>query len=493
MSMHKMQTCLNVLCRAGIAAFIEGVMGTGKTALVLNTWRHMAEEKNQLPEKYVGVNVSAVRTDLFRELPYNREHYWIWWASAANMLLEELVGYAHTQNPYKDADDLAWKVAGQMSSTTGELRSNYDDIKAMIFDERGITQNDRDRVTLRYLRSTKFLPPEDHAGGGVLFIDELPLGGNREINSLMSLVLEGRFLDYTLPPNIWCVTSANPAIGTYQSRDINPPMRDRFCQLKATTVIKETLDLFQDMGIHQAVIDLVTDKGEEVHNPEERESEWQIDVACNNRSLEFASRLLETMTPSELKDVGMLLLVGVVGDVAGADLYKSATAYRELVIRPSDVFESYGATVEGWRPESTTMKSWPETAVRGQVKRLVRQATARTDLLEPVYRASMLKLNEIHKDVVERCGRDRDKFTHNEKQQVATLNIIGFLCDSLTDRSRGFVFTEMQKEGNYDTTFGLYAKSNLLLDLRDHVKGKAMAEGVDVKKEDGDGQRRAAS
>jgi hypothetical protein len=205
--MKKLTTSLNLCRKANLPAAITGHMGTGKSSVILNIFIAELERLGQLPDEYKGKVISVAKSELMRKLTYGPDKYWLWWASAATLLLDEIIGYFHVHDAWKDADELAWKMAAQQAGSAEEIEEVYLKVKEMIFRHRNIVDADQGRPSGQYIRTSHIFPPMDHEGGGILFLDEMNLGDDRVTRALMALTLDRRILDYLLPLNIWMVTT----------------------------------------------------------------------------------------------------------------------------------------------------------------------------------------------------------------------------------------------------------------------------------------------
>jgi hypothetical protein len=477
MSMKKLMEALYVLFRANVPALIEGVHGIGKSSIVYAIWLMIARDKGDLDDDAGSEHVTSLNAGAyFDSLEYRKDRFWIWSFSAANIMVDELIGYADKHRPWLDADNLAWQAASNVAKSPEEVVQAYRVIQPAIMAERGITDGNQDTVILRYLRSTKFLPPADHEGGGIFFPDELNLSLPPTEKALMSYVLEGRFLDLTRPPGVWCVSSQNPPTAGYHARELNPATLDRFCRMAAKTKLSETIELFAKMNLHEAVQDALIKHGDEIHNLHEAEIEFEIHVDSNNRGKQFASQILNVITPKEMDSVGMSLLRGVLGDTPGAAVFREAKAYKDYSLNLDEIINGYGVDMDTWDSDKTGYADVDMTPVRHKVMKIARKAaTMRVDIINSVLRQALKWMIELDERVIKKHGDsfDAEKYEHEPGDLKHCLNFMVFLTDISSEMGRAFLTTDVQSAQCFAGSLFGVAKTKLGSDLNDHINKKA--------------------
>jgi hypothetical protein len=485
MSMMNLIMAMYVLFRAGVAGLLEGVHGTGKTSVIYSLWAKIALEREEITlEEYKSISSVGIGK-FFQTQEYRPDRFWIWSFSAANIMIDEIIGYADKHRPWEEADALAWRTAASMASNPTEVGEHYKVIMANIMEERGITEADRGQTKLNYLRSSQFLPPETHTGGGIFFPDELNLSSPQVERALMSIMLEDRFLDFTMPDGIWKVSSQNPPTANYHAREMNPPTLDRFCRLAVKTSLNETIQVFSNLGFNDVVQEALADHGDEMHNVHEAEVDFEVDTVCNNRGLDFASRILNVIEKHELEKVGLKLLQGVVGQTAGAAIHKKAMNRKDTKLNINEIFKGYGVELDTYDPKSTWPQDIKDTPVRRKVKMIANKATVRADLLEPVLRNALRFCTEINKKTVDEFGNDFKKYKHSDADRLKLLNLMVFLTDIPSDFTRRFLFSDIQDARAFEGSIGTHAHSKLGKAISQHASKKAKENGIDVKSESG--------
>lgn len=442
MSMKSIAKALYLLYRAGVPALLEGVHGIGKTSILYQLHARIRAEKRQSADHAQRSTLDA--RDLAQFSVVGPEEFGLWAFSAANVSIEEIIGYPQ---------------AG--------------------------TIEDTDRAVLRYLRSNNFIPPADHRGGGILAPDELNLSDPPVERALMSLALEGRFLDYTLPKDVFIVTSQNPATGEYHSRRLNPPTINRFCTIKVVVEASEVIQYFQDRNFHPAILDCVSENSDKVLNPHQAKCEFTMSQEPTSRSWENVNRVMTVATPEEIATVGLVVFSGLLGQTAGAVFQKFAMEQGERSITIDEVLESYGYNAATYDEDKTSIKGWPMTPMRKRVKKICNRASVRADLINVALSSLAQRLKTITNDVSQRMKLPENKGKNVEdlwtpEQKCAVINALAFLCDLPPDQS-GPPFMRQLKEQGFEYTFKAVAKHTICEDYYQHwnnINQSAMSNEV---------------
>ncbi len=428
MSMNHVIACARLLMKAGVNLIIEGPHGIGKTSIAIQLHQERRHELGQSFDSLDADTLEGREMAKYALVPENE--FGLWASSAANLTIEELIGY-----PTRDEN-----VGG--------------------------------RAVLRYLRSHNFLPPPDHKGGGMLVVDELNLSFVEVERAMMSIALEGRYLDYVLPPNIWIATSQNPATGDYQSRRLNPPTLNRFCIISARADSRETLAFFRKRDFDESIIDAISENPDDMLNPHQNKISSEITQVPTSRSWAYVNRVMKVATPEQIKELGLTIFTGLLGPSAASTFNKFAQDQGVKTIAIDEVLKNYGADADAYSCEDTSMAKWPETKIRRRVRSLVKKATVDVAILKLAMDKIVDELKVINGSVREdlKVRREKDdketKFVHTPEQRTAVLNIMAFLCDLPPDVS-GLAFLN-QIVDEYDATMGLYEDSQMMEDYYNH-------------------------
>lgn len=435
MSMTLISRVLHVCQRAGVPVILEGGHGIGKTSLLYQVHGRICAERGQ--DSGHAAKSTLDGRELARLANVDKNAFGLWACSAANLTIEELIGYPQPQ-------------------------------------ENG---------TIRYLRSHNFLPPPDHEGGGIWDIDELNLASPEVERALMSVALEGRYLDYVLPPDIFIVTSQNPAVGEYQSRRLNPPMLNRFCQIKVIADAGDVLAYFRDRDFHPAILDCVAEHSDQVLNPHQAKISFDIDQVPTSRSWEYVDRVMNVITPEEIAAIGPIVFTGLLGASAAGVFQKFAMAQGERSIPIAEVLANYGYDPKTYDRDNVTHDAWPMTDIRRRVLKISQRASVRADLINLALQSLADELKGIAKDVrAAAAKRERGALIDamTEEQKRACVNALAFLCDLPPDQS-GPPFMRVIKNECFDYTFKPLAKHKICRDYWLHWKrvGELADKGAD--------------
>ncbi len=423
MSMKMIANALYWLYRARVPTLLEGVHGIGKTSILYQLHARIRKELKQSAE-HEGKSTLDGR-EIAKMAHVGPNEFGLWACSAANLTIEELIGYPRPRE-----------------------------------DGRGI----------EYLRSFNFLPPPDHKGGGIWDIDELNLASAEVERALMSVMLEGRYLDYVMPEGIFIVTSQNPATGEYHSRRLNPPTLNRFCQIKVVADATETISHFMNRGFHASILDCVSEHSEQVLNPHQNTIDFKIEQQPTSRSWEYVDRALKVATKEEISTLGLAVFSGLLGASAGAVFQKFAEEQGERSIPIDEVLADYGYDEETYDPDSTCHKEWPVTKIRRRVMRVCHQASVRADIINIALSALAQRLRTIAEAVREqsnKAGRGGiiEAMTGEQKRQI--INALAFLCDLPPDQC-GPPFMRQIKSAGFQYTFKPLSRHTICNDYHKH-------------------------
>ena len=427
--MNSLIAVLNWLLRAGVPAMLEGAHGIGKTSIGYQLYLKVLAERT-------GVEQATLSSLDGRELAafskVGPDEFGLWSCSAANLTVEELIGY-----PQPQADG-----------------------------------------RVHYLRSYSFIPPPDHRGGGIWMVDELNLAFPEVERALMSLALEGRYLDYVLPAGVFIITSQNPAVGEYHSRKLNPPTLNRFCILKVQADAQEVMAHFRKQDFRDAILDCLSEHHDKVLNPHQAKLDFSIDQQPTSRSWEFVNRLMTCAKGTEVERLGLVAFSGLLGPTAANVFHKYAMDKGERTIPVKEVLSDYGIDMETFVPDKTGMENFPMTKVRKKVRRVSQSATVRMDIINDALERIMIRLTEIKTEVKAKSGSKRgDPREHlTMEQKTHILNVYAFLCDIPSDQTAAFV---QRVKDVFDDTMGCFAETKLALECLHHFskkRDKALSE-----------------
>lgn len=430
MSMKIVGDVLYWLYRAGVPAMLEGVHGIGKTSLLYQLHAKIAKLKGQNHEHLLQSTVNA--RDLVKLSRVGANEFGLWASSAANLTIEEAIGY-----PQPKPDD-----------------------------------------TIHYLRSHSFIPPPDHAGGGILSVDELNLSDQTLERALMSIALEGRFLDYVLPPDIMVVTSQNPAAGEYHARRLNPPTVNRFCWIKVLAVNGEVLQHFTERDFHDAIIACISEHGDSVLNPHQLKIEFNNDQVPTSRSWEYVNRLMQKAEGDEIARLGLIAFAGLLGPSAAGVFQKFALERGERSIPVDEVLTGYGYDPKTYIPykdqktgiEGTRVKDIKETPIRKRVRKISQAASVRMDLVSAALTVLAARLSAIGEEVRKQSAGQRGTpwEVMTEEQRAAVINSLIFLCDVPPDLAGTAFMKRLQTNDAFTYTIYAAQKHSIMKDYHDH-------------------------
>lgn len=422
MSLNRISEALFLLYRAGVPALLEGVHGIGKTSILYQLHARIAGTLNQ-SDAHAQLSTLDAR-NLVGLSKVGPDEFGLWSTSAPNLTLEELIG-CPKESP---------------------------------------------EGTLNYLRSFSFIPPPDHRGGGIWNVDEINLAFPEVSTAIMSIALEGRYLDYVLPNGIYIVTSQNPSAGEYQSRRLNPPVLNRFCWMKVVADAQETLQHFMGKDFHPAITDCIGEHADAVLNPHQQRVEFHVEQVPTSRSWEFVERVMRVATPEEITRVGSIVFTGLLGPTAAAIFGKFANNQGEKSIPVDEILAGYGYDAETYDAEKTTLAAWPTNALRKQVKRLTRNASVRVDIINMALTVLLERLTalaaEIKKQQEAAPEGTKTYAVMTGAQKAAVINMIVFLCDLPPDQSGPAFLQRLDENQVYDYTIAALTMDD---DVMHHV------------------------
>lgn len=401
MSMETLKRIMYILYKSKVPLLMQGMHGVGKTSAF---YQLHAEIRKELGQDFDHCGKSTIsKRSMVKYSSVPRDEFGLWTASAQNMTKEELIGNAI--------------VSG-------------------------------DRKSVNYVRSSQFIPPADHVGGGIWNIDEINLGHD-VMDAIMSLALEGHYLDYVLPDGIWVCISQNPSIGEYTGRDIAPQTVDRFCAIPVLIENKSTIEHFIQSGFDSRIVDSISRTGyDKMLNPHQNGVFESISFkkVPTSRAWEFVNMVIPNMTKAEaIGDIGNIIFTGLVGETAMMSLRNTMINKDEDSIVVDDIINKYGCPIP--IEKSKSFDDWAITKTRANVINLRKKTSMRFDIFGAVLSGLMLKLRDMAVVIRGRCqesGKNpRDEITDNEISMI--VNIIGFLLDSPPEIAGNTYINDIQK------------------------------------------------
>ena len=423
MGINTSKKIIRVLSRAGIPAFLVGVHGIGKTSAIYQLYREAAAEAGKEAGDFNEVMSSIDAKALTRE-PKSPDDYGLWSVSAANITTEELIGMPDVEDRdaiYRQVFLDTLQAASRMSDDVIMLKTSHKQVFEYACKSLGVSEEDRGRRVLRYLRMNALLPDPNHRGGGMWCIDELNLGFVEVEKALMQILLEGRYLDYVLPDNIWVVTTMNPPSEEYPgARELALPTVDRGAMITISPDKGEWLKWATKRGLSEASR-LFVDKHDKLLNVK-----MNLDSYTNPgtyRSVEWVDRAYSVMTEKEIVEIGFHVAISLLGPEAGPVYHRTQTQKRDISpLSLEEVIDGYGWKEDG--PKD--FREWEVTESRGRLLAMLKKANVKTELIR-------YTLNEL--EVWLKSDED-----HGHGQ---LLNVMVFLHDLPMDISRGFMVGEL--------------------------------------------------
>lgn len=427
MSMQSISDILFLLYRAGVPAMLEGVHGIGKTSLCYQLHsrviKELGKEKNIPPS---SVDTSMLSTlDARKAVVLSKvgtDEFGLWSCSAANVTVEEFIGYPQPQD--------------------------------------GV---------ISYLRSHNFIPPPDHRGGGIWNVDELNLGFQEVEKAVMSIALEGRYLDYVLPDGVFVITSQNPSAGEYQSRKLNPPTLNRFCYLRAEALPDEVLNHFMAKEFHPSIIDCLTEHSATALNPHQDKVEFENHQVPTSRSWEMVNRVMKVATEKEIAEHGLTVFSGLLGPTTASVYFKFAQEKGERSIPIDEVLTSYGYDEKTYDPDNSSYDKWPVTPLRKKIQAMVKRKTVRVDIINLALNVLVERLGKMATEVEERHKKASGGSVYKNmapEHRAALANIMVFLHDLPSDQAGPAFLRKIQGKA-YDFTLRPFARDKIACDYTD--------------------------
>lgn len=445
MNLKNVKDVARVLFRACIPLFVFGGHGLGKTSVFYQLWIELAREFGFEP-MVINDNISSLDGKAMSRQSKNLDAFGIWGMSGANVTAEEMIGMPHVLDlgaVFREVWLATLQAASRVCGGIQDLKAAHQQVFKYACEELGLTDDDKDAIILRYLRMHSFIPDPRHRGGGIWIIDELNLGFQEVEKMLMQVLLEGRFLDYVLPDNIWIVVTMNPPCPQYpMARDLALPTLDRGALVTVSSDKDEWAKWATKRGLSEMSRLFVDRNDDALLNPVE--GEFNLDEFKNPatyRSVELAERAYAAMKDNEITEVGQLVANSLLGE-AGAVWHRE---YTERVHRPlslKDVIDGYGWKSDMTDEEERDFRAWPMTKSRTRLQAMIRRENVKTELIRYTLRELDQWMEGIDKACKERGGTESDaKLTRKERGQL--LNFLLFLNDLPVDVARAFWMDEV--------------------------------------------------
>ena len=454
MTINTVKKWARILARAHINAFIVGGHGIGKTSAIYQLYLELAKEagKQDLPEIFVNtrdgdikidaLSISSIDGKVLSRKYQDPDAFGFWSVSAANVTMEEMIGMPDIEDRgaiYRQVWLETMHAASRMSEG-GDLNINaHKSLFKYACEELGVDETDKNRKILRYMRMHSLLPDPGHRGGGIWCIDELNLGFPEVEKMFMQMLLEGRFLDYILPPNVWVVTTMNPPGSAYPgARELALPTVDRGAMITVKSELSEWSTWAARRGLSEQSR-MFAEKNDRILNI--IEDDLQLDTFDNPgtyRSIELADRAFAVMTDEEVKNVGMVVSRSILGKNAGSLYWKTYTESTTQPLSLKEVINDYGWYTEMTREQEKDYKNWKVSKPRARLAAMVRKSNVQAELVRCTLTEIEQWFEAKGKELTER-GSTRYDHRHTREEHGHILNALLFLHDIPVDMTRHFI------------------------------------------------------
>jgi hypothetical protein len=488
MTIATVKNWARVLIRANIPGFIMGGHGLGKTSAIYQLYLEGCQEFGVKPLSLAAIHETIVHgrshtgdsaqlhldTSALSSIDGKKlarsyqdpDTYGFWSVSAANITTEEMIGMPDVE----DRDAIYRQLfldtlqAASRLSTMETINENHEHLFAYACGKLGVTEADKGRRVLRYLRLNALMPDPAHRAGGIWLIDELNLGFPEVEKALMQILLERRYLDYVLPDNIWVVTTMNPPCPSYPgARELGLPTLDRGALITIDPDKDEWLKWAARRGLSEASR-MFVDKNDRILNPVKEEIKLdEFRNPATYRSVEWADRAYAVMSEKEIKDVGLVVATSLLGPEVATIYHREYTETTHRPLSLEDVIDDYG-----WRPtmsrdEEKDYKSWKVTKSRTRLRAMIQKANVKSELIRYTLTELAAWVDKLDKDL-EKRGSTKTEPKHTDAERGQILNMMLFLHDLPIDIARGFMLQDVDERfarlmywtGSYPVTRSFY-------------------------------------
>jgi hypothetical protein len=145
----------------------------------------------------------------------------------------------------------------------------------------GITEKVIENVTVNDLPAWF---PRDKDSCGILFLDELHYAAKDVLNASFEISLDRRLNGTPIPAGWRVVAAGNSNQDVYGGTTINPALYSRFLKIQFEPTVKEWTDHAKKCGVHQAVLQYISNFPKDLDSPEKIEP----GVTCQDRRSWFA-------------------------------------------------------------------------------------------------------------------------------------------------------------------------------------------------------------
>jgi hypothetical protein len=480
MGIQHVKSWARVMYRANIPIYIVGAHGIGKTSAIYQLYQEVAAERGTtaLPEEVVAksmIKSGAIEKDVdikfdvktlssldgkyLAHAHKDLDKFGFCSLSAPNTTYEEIIGMPHVDDRGQVFRD-TWLRSQETASNLlvakakglgpEDVFEELDQLTGMIFERNckmlGITEDDRNRVMVSYLRMNGLMPDPMHRGGGVWLIDEPNRASSEVEKAMMQILLEGRYLDYIIPDGWWICMTMNPPGEDYHVREMDMATLDRGAVMAVTSDKGEWLDWAAKRGLSEASRVFVDKHGQKLLNKHEKKLDMTaITNGGTYRSVEFADRAYTVMTDAEVKSVGLSVAKSLLGPEAGTVWHKEYTETNHRALTALEVVNKYGWRKEMTLEEAKDFKSWKVTKVRSRLLAMIKKTNVKTELIN--YTLSELRewIEALNESLQERGSTMSDN-KHTEEERGQILNLLLFLHDIPIDITRGFVLRSIDDQ-----------------------------------------------
>ena len=451
MTIEHVKSWARVLARANIPAFIQGIHGIGKTSAIYQLYAEGVRERGVVPvgldmfrDKMglsTGIMSSIDGKKMAREYQ-DPDSYGFWSVSAANITSEEMIGMPDVEDRdaiYRQVFLDTLQAASRMAQDVTVTKSVHRQLFDYACESLGVSEVDKGRKVLRYLRMNALMPDPGHRGGGIWLIDELNLGFIEVEKAFMQILLEGRYLDYVLPNNIWVVTTMNPPCSSYPgARELALPTIDRGALLTVSPDKGEWLKWASRRGLSETSRMFVDKVGDKVVNLVSQEVNLEdYKNPATYRSVEWVDRAYAVMTPQEVDDVGLTVATSLLGPDAAIVYHREFKETSHKPLSLTDVINGYGWSEKMSREEEMDYTSWKITKSRSRMLSIVQKENVKTELIHFTLNEISIWVEDLSKELEER-GSTKEHPKHTPRERGQILNMFLFLVDLPVDVCRGF-------------------------------------------------------
>lgn len=461
MSLNHIKNKLAIFQRADITPVIVGESGMGKTSAVYQFYAEQAASRGQGLGKVsikgrvgdgddlvVDRDVSSLSTvnsrHLFKNVSESLDAFGLWTMSI--IAHEEVTGMPYVVDDravYREVYLRACDVASRMhvNSDPRDMLSAAEDIFTGMCRKLGISEDDKHHAHVEYLRVSRNFPDHRHRGGGIWLIDELNRMEDPVRQALMQMILERRYLDYTVPEGVWIACTMNPDNGEYLVGQMDRAMMTRCAVVNAIPDIEEFIDWAGKSGVSETAR-IVADKHRKLIK---YEADLRNEVKPTFRSLEMAGKCWDLMTKDEIQSVGMSVVSDLLGPDLGPIFFKEGTESVHRPLRIQEILNEYGWRQDMKVEELRDYKAWRPTKTRTRLHAMVKKTNVKTELLKITLDEAREYMHAFDEELKARGSDERTGSGLTDLEKGQMMNLLMFLRDLPVDISRRFLLEDMHQ------------------------------------------------